>query len=469
MHTVDSHSVSRPRGLPLIRLVFSVVLSAPVLSALNFAGGAAAPSVEARPTALSSECATPDNGVPEPLAFPALERSKRLSALGVDQWHKHAQAGKGIKIAILDSGFRSYKDYLGKALPDHVTVHSFREDRDLEARDSQHGILCGEVLHALAPDAQLLLANWDPERPDQFLAAVRWARKEGARVFSCSLIMPSWSDGEGNGPVHKELSRLLGKGDDAGDLLFFASAGNTAQRHWGGTYHAGHDGLHEWTPGRTWNTLTPWSDERISVELCWSGEADFEVVVRDASSETEVARSTVCHAADDGCAVARFTPSSGRCYQVSVKLLRGKPSAFHLVVLGGYLGCSHAKGSIPFPADGPEVIAVGAVDAKGERVDYSSCGPNSKQPKPDLVATVPFPSLCRARPFAGTSAAAPQAAGLAGLIWSAHPDWSANKVREMLLHAARDLGPVGHDDETGYGLIQLPEERWPTSGLKATH
>jgi subtilisin family serine protease len=459
MHTMGSHSVSRNRFLRPLFLAFSLGLACAALSALNFAADAAAPQVKTRSTAPSSECATPDNGVPEPLAFPALERSKRLAALGVDQWHNHAQSGKGIKFAILDSGFRGYKDYLGKALPKRVTVHSFREDGDLEARDSQHGILCGEVLHTLAPDAELLLANWDPERPDQFLAAVRWAKKEGARVLSCSLIMPSWSDGEGNGPVHKELSRLLGNGDDAGDLLFFASAGNTAQRHWGGVYHAAADGLHEWAPGRTWNTLTPWSDERISVELCWSGETDYEVVVREASSETEVSRSTTCHAGDDGCAVARFTPSTGKRYQVSVKLLHGKPSAFHLVVLGGYLGCARAQGSIPFPADGPEVVAVGAVDTNGQRVDYSSCGPNSKQPKPDLVAAVPFPSLCRARPFSGTSAAAPQAAGLAGLIWSAHPDWPAKKVRETLLHAAHDLGPVGHDDETGYGLIRLPDEQ----------
>src|SRR5207253_1744200 len=133
-----------------------------------------------------------------------------------------------------------------------------------------------------------------------------------------------------------------------------------------------------------------------------------------------------------------------------------KPTSLHLIVLGAGLGYARAKGSIAFPADGPEVIAVGAVDGKGQRLDYSSCGPNSRQPKPDLVATVPFPSLWRSRPFAGTSAAAPQAAGLAALIWSAHPDWTASQVREGLLHSARDLGPAGHDDETGYGLIRLP-------------
>ena len=83
--------------------------------------------------------------------------------------------------AVLDSGFRGYCQYLGKALPARVTVHSFRDEGNLEARDSQHGILCAEVLHALAPEAELLLANWEPDRPDRFLAAVRWAREQGLR------------------------------------------------------------------------------------------------------------------------------------------------------------------------------------------------------------------------------------------------------------------------------------------------
>jgi subtilisin family serine protease len=103
------------------------------------------------------------------------------------------------------------------------------------------------------------------------------------------------------------------------------------------------------------------------------------------------------------------------------------------------------------------VLAVGAVDGKGQRLAYSSCGPNSRLPKPDLVATVPFPSLCRVRPFAGTSAAAPQAAGLAALVWSQHPDWLPEQVAQALRGAALDLGPPGHDPDTGYGLIRLPK------------
>ena len=92
----------------------------------------------------------------------------------------------------------------------------------------------------------------------------------------------------------------------------------------------------------------------------------------------------------------------------------------------------------------------------GQRLSYSSCGPNSRLPKPDFVAQVPFPTLCRERPFAGTSAAAPQAAALAALVWARHPGWSASQVRAALRGSARDLEAPGHDWETGFGLIHLP-------------
>ena len=88
--------------------------------------------------------------------------------------------------------------------------------------------------------------------------------------------------------------------------------------------------------------------------------------------------------------------------------------------------------------------------------DWTIFCPNSARPKPDLVAVAPFPSEARPQPFAGTSAAAPQAAALAALLWSRSPAWSAARVHETLVRSARDLLAPGHDDETGYGLISLP-------------
>jgi hypothetical protein len=93
--------------------------------------------------------------------YAATERAKHLTLLGVDRWHATGYRGHGLKVAILDSGFRGYREHLGLTLPAQVTVRSFRRDGNLEEKDSQHGILCGEVVHALAPDAEILFANWE--------------------------------------------------------------------------------------------------------------------------------------------------------------------------------------------------------------------------------------------------------------------------------------------------------------------
>jgi hypothetical protein len=399
---------------------------------------------------------------PDTFAVEAPERAQHLADLGIDRWHQDGLRGQRIKIAVLDSGFRDYRQFLGKGLPKSVKTRSFRKDQNLEARDSQHGILCAEVLHALAPDAELLLVNWEPDDPKAFLDAVRWAKTQGAKILSCSLIMPSWSDGEGGGDVQRGLGQILGDGTTPRDLLFFASAGNTAQRHWCGHYAPDAAGWHQWRDQTPANTLTPWGSERVAVEFYGPTRSAFEVQVIDAASGAAIGRSQlqVDSTRTVGRAVVRFEPAPGAVYQVKVRCVESpmtEAEAFHLVVLGGSLERTTSRGSIPFPGDGAHVLAVGAVDARGQRLAYSSCGPNSRLPKPDLMATVPFPSVCRARPFAGTSAAAPQAAGLAALVWSQHPDWLPEQVAQALRGAALDLGPPGHDSETGYGLIRLPK------------
>jgi subtilisin family serine protease len=398
-----------------------------------------------------------DESIPsrQPSAI-AAERAHHLSELGVDRWLAAGSSGRGVKMAVLDSGLRGYKDQLGKALPAKVTVRSFRKDGNLEAHDSQHGILCGEVIHTLAPEAELLLANWDEDDAASFLDAVRWAREQGAQIISCSVIMPSHSDGEGGGPVHRELTRILGPGSRRGDVLLFASAGNTAERHWAGQFNRNADGLHEWRPGVVDNALTPWGDGRVAVELCCKTGAAYRLIVYDAATGDEVARSGGPVEAGSDCRVVRFTPQERHSYRLRVRLVEGKPGPFHVVALQAGLGETTAAGSVAFPADGPEVIAVGAVDHAGKRASYSACGSKEFHLKLDLVAPVPFASAWRSRPFAGTSAAAPQAAALAALMWSRHADWTAERVREALRGSAKDLGPPGYDLETGFGLVHLP-------------
>ena len=410
-------------------------------------------------------------GPPRPLVAVG-PREQALSRLGVDGWHQAGMRGRGIKVAILDSGFHAYKSFLGDVLPASIPVKSFRWDGNLEARDSQHGILCGEVIHAVAPEAELLFLNWEPDHPETLLKAVHWAKEQGVKVLSCSLIMPSWSDGEGGGTIHEALAKVLGKGAGASDMLFFASAGNLAQRHWSGATLPDAAGFHQWTDGHRNNAVTPWGEDRVSVEMYGPACQNLELQVLDSNTGIEMGR---CRASAEGgvcgcpCAVVRFQPLLTGQYVVRVRCLKAAKddiaAAFHLVVLGGALRYTTSSGSIPFPGDGSVVQAVGAVDNDGRRLSYSSCGPNSRLPKPDFVAEVPFPSTWRDRPFTGTSAAAPQAAALAALIWARQPSWTAAQISQEMRLAACDLGPLGHDWETGHGLLRLPMIQGPPTRL----
>ncbi len=410
--------------------------------------------------ALSVPAATPAPETPRPAWQVQAEqlRSKHLAHVGVDYWHKAGFRGQGVKIAVLDTGWRGYRDHLGKALPAHVLARSFRDDGNLEWKDNQHGILCAEVIHAMAPDAELLIADWDIEKPETYLAAMRWARQQGARVVNCSIVMPSWSNGEGQGDVHEELSRILGSGAAQGDLLCFASAGNTTERHWTGQFHGGSDGYHEWKPGKKDNGVSPWGQERCSVELYWQPGADYDLSVHDADSGRQVGLAHTSHHHNRSSAVIYFQPEPGHTYLARVRLVKGPAGKFHLCTMESSLEHTAGQGSVTFPADNPHVIAMGAEDGDGHKVWYSACGPNSPRPKPDFLATVPFHSLWRERSFAGTSACAPQGAALAALWWSRHPNWTADQVRASIKASALDLAAPGHDLQTGFGLIRLPRE-----------
>jgi subtilisin family serine protease len=274
--------------------------------------------------------------------------------------------------------------------------------------------------------------------------------------------MPAWSDGNGGGPVHEALAALLGPANAKTSMLFFACAGNTAQRHWTGQFCADARGRHQWIKGHVSNRLVPWGTESVTVELYGNLNENYTLHVLEDETGRVVGQDSTRDEDAFGPALVRFRPRPTESYRVMVTRqgeAKQPAESFHLVVLGGTLEHAVPVASIPFPGDGARVVTVGAVDREGNRVAYSSCGAHTGVRKPDLVAPVPFPSRCRQIPFAGTSAAAPQAAGLAALLWSRYPTSTAEQVLRQLHEAARDLGPKGHDLETGHGQVRLPAPR----------
>ncbi|MBW3582264.1 MAG: S8 family serine peptidase [Euryarchaeota archaeon] len=109
---------------------------------------------------------------------------------------------------------------------------------------------------------------------------------------------------------------------------------------------------------------------------------------------------------------------------------------------------------VKFPGAYPEVIAVAAVDAAGERVGSSGRGPEVEFSAPGrrIVSTDLDGGYRRA---SGTSMAAPHVAGAFALALSCRPDLSAADLRTVFQDTAEDLGEPGRDHAFGYGLVRI--------------
>lgn len=111
------------------------------------------------------------------------------------------------------------------------------------------------------------------------------------------------------------------------------------------------------------------------------------------------------------------------------------------------------------PADGDNVIAVGASDVEGNVIYFSSRGPTADgRIKPDVVApgidivvgTWDKGGSMYSR-LPGTSFSASLIAGVAALLLEAHPEWGPRKIREALRRSGhRALNP---NNEVGWGLV----------------
>jgi subtilisin family serine protease len=110
------------------------------------------------------------------------------------------------------------------------------------------------------------------------------------------------------------------------------------------------------------------------------------------------------------------------------------------------------------PADGDGVIAVGAVDVRGNRAAFSSVGPTvDGRTKPDVMAqgaNVRVAGTSDTNVYGqlnGTSFSCPLVAGVAALILTAHPDWSPRQVLEALQRTASQA--VEPNNFYGWGIV----------------
>jgi hypothetical protein len=122
-------------------------------------------------------------------------------------------------------------------------------------------------------------------------------------------------------------------------------------------------------------------------------------------------------------------------------------------------------GCMAVPAGAKNVIAVGATDDADAVASFSSWGPTDDgRIKPELCSTGINVTSCIAgggyATYDGTSMSSPGAAGVACLLlqkWHQMFPGAADPLPEtmkaILINSATDIGPVGPDYQTGFGLV----------------
>jgi len=192
------------------------------------------------------------------------------------------------------------------------------------------------------------------------------------------------------------------------------------------------------------------------------------VLDKDGRGTMDQVASGIRFAVDNGAKVINLSlggPSGSAALNSAVQYAAGRD-----VVVIAAAG-NNASITVDYPARYPEVIAVGATRFDGQLASYSNYGidvdvvapggdmtlDQNRDGYPDgILQQMPVPNaitMFNLYFMHGTSMATPHVSGIAALVRSRNPQWSAVQVREAIEKTCRDLGAPGKDAVYGYGLV----------------
>jgi subtilisin family serine protease len=392
-----------------------------------------------------------------------------VHSIGADTWQSASTSGSGVEVGVIDLGFDGYAQakVLGE-LPLETKTADFCPPGQFDASGSEHGTAVAEIVHDVAPAANLHLicigSLYGLSQAEQY------AKDQNLDILVESLGSHGYSRGDGTDDPESALAADA----RAHGILWIASAGNEGQRHWSGTFSDDDaDGWLNFSTADNWNSVGyVLPGEEICVDLKWddwpTSARNYDLFLGRRSDFSLVAGSTTAQ-------VGQQPPSEHLCYtnpgplgifDVLIRHVSGSNDRrLDLYVHGSDFAHQVAEGSVAEPASFPSVMAAGAACWSTESLEpFSSRGPTIvNRIKPDVTGpdrvsgTVygPFDSCGGSGGFAGTSAAAPHVAGAAALALQANPASSPDQLQTFLESRALDQGALGKDNLWGAGFLAL--------------
>src|SRR5215831_552038 len=422
----------------------------------------------------------------------AAHRADQVRALGIN--------GNGVRIGVLSNGVDSLAaQQMAGELPAVTVVAG-------QAGSGNEGTAMLEIVNDLAPGAQLFFATANGGQGN--MASNILALAGGSN--NCDIIVDDFTYfAEGvfqDGTIAQAVNTVT-----AGGALYFSSAGNSGNLNdgtsgvWegdfvdGGTLAAVPGGrVHDFGGGVVGNTINATGGGTRPITLKWSdplgaSNNDYDLFILNAALTTVIASSTNTQSgsqdpfenisnnamtpvfsAGDRIVILRKTGAATRALHLDTtrgRLAIGTAgqtfghnaagsaftvAAVNVATAGG--GVFVGGGTNPvetFSSDGPRRIFY---DPSGNAITPGNIlfGTNGGQAlqKPDLAAA---DGVSTAAPgfgsFFGTSAAAPHAAAIAGLLLSFNNALTPAQVRAALTSSALDIEAAGTDRDSGAGIV----------------
>jgi subtilisin family serine protease len=406
--------------------------------------------------------------------------SEGVARIGADLWRSlnpFRTVGTGANVAVLDVGFR-YNDQLrGSELPSTVTIRSFRSDNNVQS--DIHGTACAEIIHDVAPDANLWLVQFSND-VEQHLA-VNWLLTQKIDVISYSIGWFNAGDGRGTGPICDDVAKAARYG-----VLWAGAAGNYADAHFKGVFNdPDNDGWFEFPDGNEFLRFWLPAGTEVGAYMNWDDWGDYDGFNYSGSGQDYdlyfyIWENGAWRLVDESAEVQAGSdwPTEGVSGTYNTSSTWGAIRIFNRsttrpCTIEAFIdGCSGAvannvpESSLLIPGDAEASITIGAVDAGDDSYhEYSSQGPTKDgRIKPEICAPsgvstsyLTFGSRAAGLGFYGTSAATPHVAGALALLKQKTP-YTRQQILDIIYGRVIDLGEPGMDTVFGRGRLNIKKK-----------